>query len=586
MPLAARPAYALAAITGLLYFLAFPGLDLWPFSFVALAPLFVALRGQSPKRAAGLGWLAGFVMTMTGFYWLLEMLQVFSGFPLPLCLLFMVILCGYQGGRIALAGYLHGRAEARGWPAPLVFTLAFVASELLYPLLFPWYYAATLHNVPMLLQLADIGGPYLVAAVLCLINIAVAELVLSRTKRQSPDRKVLLAGGAAALLGLVYGLIRVPMVDAKAAESQPLRVGIVQANMPLLGRQQSIPVNKALSAEAKEKGAQLLVWGEAAISQSFDEATYERDVRRVVSKDLGVPAVLGGILRRSGEKDSHGRRTWTYFNTAMFADETGNITGRYDKQFLLAFGEYIPFGDTFPVLYEWSPNSGKFTPGSTIEPFVWGDTRISALICYEDIVPSFVRNVVSHAEPDIIVNLTNDAWFGDTTEPWIHFALAKLRAVEHHRYLVRATNSGLSGIIDPVGRTVVHGSTFRAETVLGDTHLMRTTTVYEVIGDIPAWLAAAAVVAMGFVRKKGAPEPEKTPEKPKKGDKKAEKAVAEKAQEAAKEPAESASEATKTDEKADAEAPAEEEPQSAKQSPRTSRDSDAPPASSEGEIST
>src|SRR3954467_14224692 len=141
-----RPAYLLAFLTGFLYFLAFPGIDIWPLSLVALVPLILALRGQTPRRALGLGWTAGFTMTMFGFYWLLSMLQSFSGFPLPLCFLFMAILCSYQAGRIALCGFLYGRAERRGWPAPIVFALAFVASELVFPLLFPWYYGATVHN--------------------------------------------------------------------------------------------------------------------------------------------------------------------------------------------------------------------------------------------------------------------------------------------------------------------------------------------------------------------------------------------------------------------------------------------------------
>src|SRR5271170_3179665 len=120
-PLPARVAYPLAVLCGFLYFLAFPGMNLWPLAFVAIAPLIVALRGQAPRRALGLGWAAGFTMTMCGFYWLLKMLQVFSGFGTPLCLVFMAILCGYQAGRIGLAGWLYGRAEARGWPAAPAF---------------------------------------------------------------------------------------------------------------------------------------------------------------------------------------------------------------------------------------------------------------------------------------------------------------------------------------------------------------------------------------------------------------------------------------------------------------------------------
>jgi len=155
-PLPARPAYALSVLSGFLYFVAFPGIDVWPVAFVALVPLIVALRDQPTRRATGLGWAAGFTMTMAGFYWLLEMLRTFSGFPTVVCIGFMAILCAYQGGRIALMGWLYGRATVRGWPAAPVFACAFVASELLYPLLFPWYFGATVHQVPALTQIADL----------------------------------------------------------------------------------------------------------------------------------------------------------------------------------------------------------------------------------------------------------------------------------------------------------------------------------------------------------------------------------------------------------------------------------------------
>src|SRR5690606_15659256 len=100
------------------------------------------------------------------------------------------------------------------------------------------------------------------------------------------------------------------------------------------------------------------------------------------------------------------------------------------------FGEYLPFGDTFPVLYEWSPNSGAFSPGTSFEPLRYGDHRLATMICYEDIIPSFVNKLVDAGEPDLLVNMTNDAWFGDTAEPWQHLALAKFRSVEHHMFLV------------------------------------------------------------------------------------------------------------------------------------------------------
>jgi apolipoprotein N-acyltransferase len=502
--LSARAAYGLALLSGLLYFVAFPGVDVWPVSFVALVPLIVALRGQPARRAAGLGWLAGFTMTMTGFYWLLEMLKVFSGFPTIVCVFFMAILCAYQGGRIALCGWLYGRAEARGWPASLAFGLAFAVSELVFPLLFPWYYAATVHNAPVLMQTADLGGPLLVGLVLVAPNLALAELVLAWRARRGFDRRLVAVGLATPLLALGYGAVRMRQMDARMAEAETVKLGLIQPNLALFDRRKAIQLHVSQTQALRDQGVDLVVWSEAVITRAFPEASYPRMVQERLSGELGVPTILG-VMLYSGERTSRGtpRR---YFNTALFADETGAIHGRYDKHYLLAFGEYLPFGEQFPVLYDWSPNSGRLSPGTTTEPFRWKDHSISALICYEDILPSFVNKVVRHADPDLLVNMTNDAWFGDTTEPWIHFALAKLRAVEHRRYLVRATNSGVSGIVDAVGRVVLQSDkTFVETTLIGEARYLRSHTVYETLGDIPWWIATAGIGWMAFVTRKRRP---------------------------------------------------------------------------------
>src|SRR5580704_10818848 len=145
LPLSGALAYSGAVLSGLLYWLAFPGRYDSPWhgliAFVALAPLWIALQGQTARRATGLGVVTGATMNLAGFYWLLDMLKTFSGFPTALCLVFVVIVCAYQGGRLGLMGWLYARATRRGWPPALSFLAAFAASELLYPLLFPWYFA-------------------------------------------------------------------------------------------------------------------------------------------------------------------------------------------------------------------------------------------------------------------------------------------------------------------------------------------------------------------------------------------------------------------------------------------------------------
>ncbi len=523
-PLRPLPAAGLAVLSGVFYWAAFPGTDLWPFAFVCWAPLLVALRGQTPRRALWLGLVQGMTCNVLGFYWLLGMLKTFSGFPTALCLVFMLILCAYQGGRMAFMGWLYGRAERKGWPAGTVFALAFVAHELLYPLLFPWYTGAQTHTVPFLMQLAEVGGPIAIGLALAGSSVAIAELAWARMDRRPIDRRRL----GLALLGptvmLVYGAIRLPMVDRAIAAAPKARVGMVQGNLGLgpTEHRDSSSIHRTLTDRLeKENGGplDLVVWSETALNFVIPESMLGPTLQRTAIKPMfgdgasvETPVLTGAIIRRGGTGGLG--KGGKLYNSAVLVHPGGKVEGVYDKTYLLAFGEYIPFGDVFPKLYEISPNSGQLTPGTSIEPIPFGDKRITALICYEDILPTFTNKAVRHGDPDLIVNLTNDAWFGKTTEPAIHLALAKFRAVEHRRFLVRTTNTGISAFVDPNGRSWGETPLFEEAARAGDVRWMRARTPDEIMGDIPWWIASLAVVAMGFVarpRKRSAPLPAEAP---------------------------------------------------------------------------
>ena len=148
----------------------------------------------------------------------------------------------------------------------------------------------------------------------------------------------------------------------------------------------------------------------------------------------------------------NGRRK--IYNTVFAADEDGVVRSTYDKTYLLMFGEYLPFGDMFPSLYELSPNSSRFTAGSHVHPVTLGPWRISTPVCYEDVLARFTRRMVREGKPHILINLTNDAWFGDSSGPYQHLASAQLRAVEQGIPLVRDANTGISAVVDSYGRIV------------------------------------------------------------------------------------------------------------------------------------
>jgi apolipoprotein N-acyltransferase len=511
-PLGPRAAYGAAVLAGLLYWMAFPGkLDLGAWhgllGLVAFVPLWLAMQGQTPKRALWVGVLAGATMNIAGFTWMLTMLRVFSGFPWYLCLVFVVLVCTYQGGRFGLMGWLFGRASARGWPAALVFVAAFAVSELAYPLLFPWYFAATAYQLPALWQTAELGGPILVGSILVGVNVALAEPLVARLDRQRPRVLRMVVPLAVLGLALAFAAVRIPQVDRRAQAAEAVHVGVVQGNLGLIEKREepaeSLRRHLELTNGLKERGVEFAVWSESSVSMIFPERGYGGMMREQFTRSIGMPAIFGSVLFSEGGLQQQ------LYNTALSIDARGDVTGRYDKEFLLAFGEYLPLGDTFPKLYEWSPNSGRFTPGTTVDPLpitLNGTTHpVSALICYEDILPSFTNHVVAVARPDLLVNMSNDAWFGDSSEPWEHLALAQLRAVEHRRYLVRSTNSGVSAIVDPVGRVMVHGRTFDAEALDAVVHWLHDGTVYEALGDTPWILLTAVLFAAAFVRRRTLP---------------------------------------------------------------------------------
>ncbi|MBI4702412.1 MAG: apolipoprotein N-acyltransferase [Deltaproteobacteria bacterium] len=502
-----RTAYALAALAGALYFLAFPGVGMSRLAFCALAPLVLALRGQPARRATALGWVCGLVATGAGFYWLYDVLVRYGRLPAPLALMVLCLLCAYQAGRLALCAWLYARAARRGWPAAPAFAGAFATSELVFPLLFPWYLGAALHDVLPLLQVADLGGPILVGLVLVAVNLAVAEVGAAALLRAPCSRAVLLVGVGALPAAGMYGVARSAEIDALAARSPVLRVGLVQGNIALGAEHRALGVHLERSRELVRAGAELVVWSEAALPWAIPEAGHAELVEDTVTRGLGAAAVIGAALvRRTAQGRGAGARPYRMLNSALVADGQGRIVGRYDKQHLLPFGEYLPLGDRLPGLYELLPASGRFSPGDAGGPVRLGEHRLAVTICYEDVLPGYVRQLVRRGEADLLVNLTNDAWFGASTEPWAHLALAKLRAVEHHRYLVRATSTGVSAIIDPVGRVVAQSELEREQTVVAAVRWMHPRTAYGVLGDRPWWVVAGLAVIAGFVpRRRRAP---------------------------------------------------------------------------------
>jgi len=240
-----------------------------------------------------------------------------------------------------------------------------------------------------------------------------------------------------------------------------------------------------------------------AAAVGADARTAERD-RNAPVRGFSAPLLFGAITyedRPDGDP--------AYFNTALLIDRDGRVLGRYDKNYLLVFGEYLPFARWFPFLKKWLPESGDFEAGETVEVFRLphpdhGEVRLGVMVCYEDIIPSFTRRLAG-LDPNVLVNVTNDAWFGKTAEPWLHLQLATFRSIENRLYMVRSTNTGVSAIVDPVGRLVRTTSLDGAETVSADVAILSGDTIYRRYGDVFAWACcgiAAILLGVAVARRR------------------------------------------------------------------------------------
>jgi apolipoprotein N-acyltransferase len=485
--------YLLAALSSALYVLGYAGFDLWPLALVALVPVMYAATRlvERDLQAVALGLCFGALTHAGGYSWLVATLRDFSGLPLAACLLVYALLCVYQGGQLALFVWLLFRMRRAGRDVATWAPACLGAAELAYPLLFPSPLAASLHRMPVLLQIVELGGPTLGSMLVGLVNgAALAALGWALRQRARPTR-LLGAAALAVVLAAGYGALRTDQVRAAAAGAPKLRVGLVQANLGSWqkredraeGRRRHLEQSRQLELAARPG---LLVWPETALH--YPVPTGAKSLAPWLGP-LTTPVLLGAL----GHRVQGGRAE--LFNSAFLVGHAGHVLGRSDKVRRIPFAEYMPLGDRFPWLYDLSRGTGQLSAGAAPVALSLRDHRLAVLICYEDVLPGFVRDTVRRTDPHLLVNLSNDAWFGRSREPRIHHALATLRAIEHRRYLVRAGNVGVSAVIDATGRVVAQAAPFQRATVSAEVALLSTgRTPFALAGDWPGWLALLACV--------------------------------------------------------------------------------------------
>lgn len=481
----------LAALSGLLTFAAFPGVGAWPLAFVAWAPLLLALAGAPLRRAAALGLVAGLFAALPGLRFLYPSLRAVSGLGPVACALVVLAVALYHALRGVVIGAVSRAWSADAAPPSLSFAAGLAASEIAVPSLFPWYFGASVHDLPLLLQPAELLGPVAVSVVLALSSVAIAETISAlRDGRRTRPRVIVPAIGIP-IVAAFWGFIRIPAIDAAGRASPSVAVGVVQPNLAGGAEIETVAHHREATRELVEKGAGLVVWAEGALPWTIPAPLAEDTLAML--RLPGAPLLTGALVQ--GEPGAG------VANAALLFD-AGRLVGRYDKHHLLPFSETLPLEATFPWLRDLSPRSGDFEAGSTYAPLRLGDHAMAVFICYEDLFPGHVRALARGGDVELLVNLTNDSWFSGTDEPRVHLALAKLRAVEQRKYLVRATLTGKSAIVDPAGRLLGAVPEDRAGTLLAEVRWMRGSTLYNLVGDAPWWLFIASALAYSCRRRR------------------------------------------------------------------------------------
>ncbi len=490
----------------------FEGVPWGVFAWVALVPLHLALNDATPHQAFLRGWLAGCVAFVGTMYWVVIAIHRYGNVPFAVSIAIMLLLAVYLGLYVGLYAWGVRRLEQRG--TPLVWLLApclWVSLE--------YARAHALSGIPWgllgysqfqwlpIIQIAGVTGVYGVSFLVVLVNVAVF-LWLRRVVTPPPHRAALprpwgaLASTAVIVVAVwVYGWNHLTLPVAER-----LNVGIVQANIDQARKWDAAYRAETLArydrlTHAVGPNADLILWPEAATPFVFARESADRSRVVDIVRDARTPLVFGSpALRRRADG------TLSLLNSAYALNRSGAVTGRYDKQHLVPFGEYIPLKPLLSFLDKMVVGIGDFQPGRgpTLLSMFHGrdrrEARFGVAICYEVIFPDLVRRIADQGA-NFLVTITNDAWFGDTVAPYQHFGMVVFRAVENRLSFARAANTGISGLIDPTGRILTATPVFTERVVTGAIPLGAPSTLYTRFGDVFARACVILVVlAMVFAR--------------------------------------------------------------------------------------
>lgn len=420
----------------------------------------IGLRATSGINAFKFGWIAGLLAGVGNLYWLVIPVQIYGGLPwyvaLPCPVLLSALMAIYYGLFSYILFHLGKRIE--GGSLCILAGLAWASIEMLIGSMFsgfPWMNLASAFTPwPVFIQAASVVGAYGLSGLLAALSVA---LLLYSTYRCA----LFLSVGLAFLL-VGFGFYR---MDELSQAEPDYMIAVAQGNIDQSLKWEpkfqasTVKTYVELSLEAIQKSSpKVVIWPETSMPFYLQDRTPYRKALEIFAKDTKTSLVIGSPAYKVTDMKT---RSYVLFNRAWLMDDLGRTTQYYDKEHLVPFGEYMPLEKLIPF-EKLVHAAGDFIPGTDNTPLMLDGVALGMVICYEGIFPELAQKQVERGATALL-NISNDAWFGDTSAPLQHLNLTIMRAVEQGRWLVRSTNTGISAFIDPTGTIRAVSSQFEAQ---------------------------------------------------------------------------------------------------------------------------
>lgn len=503
-----RTTSVLAAASGALFATAAPPFDFYlgiPLGLVGLAYALLPTddsRGHR-KRGALVGWLFGLFANLVALRFVPEVIVRFASLPSIAGWTALVLLSAAQALPWAFAGLVIRIVRTRipEVPSWLAFGAGVYVSTFV-PAVFPWTPAGGMTPWPAFVQTAELigerGTTFLIAVVAGLCAMAIDR---ARERAWRPMALPLGVATTIVLTMLGWGALRMREVERLREQAPHATIALIQPGFDAYERWDAsravtmLDRLTTLTKSAESRGAELTVWPESSYPYTLPHATRHSPTGSRAVLQFGVHGpVLTGVYMNGGGGLG--------YNSAVLATADGTLSKPYDKRHLLWFGETVPLADSFPWLRKVFARGTGLVPGTESVLFTTGPIRAAVLNCYEDTLPQAGREAME-VRPNLLVNVTNDAWFTGSGEGELHLRLAALRAIEARRDLVRAVNQGPTSFVDATGRVRARYSDVMPATLPVSTALLDTpVTLFSRFGDAPLVILLTASLVFPLARRR------------------------------------------------------------------------------------